>query len=84
MAKVQFRVIRRHEGPDRVYEEGDIREGTEAELGHLVPNVLERVVPKGEEQTDTKPAAKAEPAASNKAEAAPANKSEPTGKRTTR
>lgn len=58
----RYRVLRIHEG-DRLYQEGDIREGAEHELKHLVPHVLEPI----EE--------KAESAQLNKAEvAAPANK----------
>lgn len=57
-----YRVLRRHEG-DRMYEEGDTRELSEAEAAHLIPNVLEPV---------------AEKAAAKKAEAAaPLNKAEP-------
>jgi len=66
----RYRVLRRHLG-DRYYEPGEFREGTEKELGHLVPRVLKE-----------EPAAKAEPAApQNKAEgAAPANKAARKGK----
>lgn len=61
-----WKVIREHQG-DRFYEEGDVRQGTEEELGHLTPNVLIKLGP----------AAKAEPAPLNKAEsAAPANKAD--------
>lgn len=67
--KMKYRVLRRHEG-DRVYDEGDTREGTEAELGHLVPKVLEPIG-----------AAKAEPAPRNKAESAPTNKAEQSPRR---
>jgi hypothetical protein len=60
----RFRVLRNHEG-DRTYREGETREGTIAELGHLVPRVLEEIGP----------AVKAEAAPLNKAEgASPANK----------
>lgn len=59
---LKWKVLRRHEG-DRMYEEGEIREGTQADLGHLAPKVLELVVE-----------VKAEPAPLNKAEPAPANK----------
>jgi hypothetical protein len=76
--KVKFKVLRRHEG-DRVYEEGDTREGTEAELGHLVPKVLERMDASGADSPEPAPAdggAKAETVSGNKMEAAPANKAE--------
>ena len=63
-----YKVLRRHEG-DRVYEEGETRDGTESDLGHLVPNVLRKVGPAKAE--------KAEPAPLNKAERAPANKADP-------
>lgn len=64
MAEVlKWKVLRRHEG-DRMYEEGETREGTKSDLGHLSPNTLELL----------SPAAKAEPAPLNKAEPAPANK----------
>jgi hypothetical protein len=62
--KKRFLVLRNHEG-DRTYREGETREGSLAELGHLVPRVLQEIGP----------AAKAEPAPLNKAEgASPANK----------
>ncbi|CDX49216.1 conserved hypothetical protein [Mesorhizobium plurifarium] len=64
--KLQWKVLRGHEG-DRIYKEGDIREGTRAELGHLEGKTLELIAPAKAE--------KAEPAPKNKAEgAAPANK----------
>jgi hypothetical protein len=60
-----WKVIREHQG-DRFYNEGETRQGTEAELGHLVPRVLVKLGPAGE---------KAEASPLNKAEsAAPANK----------
>lgn len=62
----RFKVLRPHEG-DRSYAEGDIREGTMADLGHLVPKVLEPL---------DAPAAKAEAAPQNKAEPPPQNKAE--------
>lgn len=63
---LKWKVLRRHEG-DRMYEEGDTREGTAAELGHLEGKVLELIGPIK--------AAKAEKAPLNKAEgAAPVNK----------
>lgn len=77
--KMKFKVLRRHDG-DRMYEEGDTREGTQAELGHLVPKVLELVGPadKTPEPELTKPTEpKSEPASENKSEPAPANKAEP-------
>lgn len=62
--KVIFTVVRRHDG-DRTYDVGETREGTMAELGHLVPKVL---VPASN-------GVKAERSPQNKAEgAAPANK----------
>jgi hypothetical protein len=65
--KIKYRVVRRHEG-DRLYEEGETREGTKAELGHLVPHVL----------VEDGVAAKAEEAPLNKSEGdSPANKAEP-------
>jgi hypothetical protein len=76
--KMKFRVIRRHDG-DRMYEEGETREGTQADLGHLVPNVLELIGPA--DQSAPEPVAseqKAEPEPQNKAEPAPTNKAEPT------
>lgn len=68
MAEIMnWKVLRRHDG-DRLYEEGDIRTGTKAELGHLAPKTLELLGP-----TITSGKAKAAPL--NKAEsAAPANK----------
>lgn len=60
MAK--FRVVRGHQG-DRYYNEGEEREGNEADFKHLIPHVLEPVSGK-----------KAEAAPKNKAEPAPANK----------
>ncbi|MBR1193231.1 hypothetical protein [Bradyrhizobium sp. AUGA SZCCT0160] len=76
--KMKFKVLRRHEG-DRMYEEGDTREGTQAELGHLVPKVLELLGPADRPLDPAKPAepVKAEPAPLNKSEPAPANKAEP-------
>jgi hypothetical protein len=68
MSEITYRVVRRHEG-DRMYEEGETRTGTKAELGHLVPNVLVEM------EAEAKPQTKAEPAPSNKAEPAPRNKS---------
>lgn len=86
--KLKYKVLRGHDG-DRFYNEGEERVGTKAELGHLVPNVLELIGPvafdgKGDHDGNgetggaaepiTTPA-KAEPAPLNKAEtAAPANK----------
>jgi len=72
MSEITYRVVRRHEG-DRMYEEGETRTGTKAELGHLVPNVLAEVVT--QKKPEAKPETKAEPAPSNKAERAPRNKS---------
>lgn len=60
----KYKVLRRHQG-DRFYERDEIREGTKADLGHLVPHVLEEIEEKAE---------KAEDAPQNKAEVAPANK----------
>jgi hypothetical protein len=58
--KVTFNVLRRHEG-DKLYEENDTREMTEADARQLVGlGVLERA--------DAKPKNKAEPAPSNKAD----------------
>ncbi|WP_247366882.1 hypothetical protein [Bradyrhizobium sp. 18] len=71
--KMKFKVLRRHDG-DRMYEEGETREGTQADLGHLVPNVLELIGPA--EPEPVAPEQKAEPAPQNKAEPAPANKAE--------
>jgi hypothetical protein len=63
--KATFTVVRRHLG-DRMYEVGETREGSKAELKHLIPHVLEEVA-----------GAKAERAPQNKAEpAAPQNKVE--------
>jgi hypothetical protein len=59
-----WKVVREHQG-DRFYREGETRQGTEAELGHLVPRTLQRLGA----------AEKSEPENLNKAEsAAPANK----------
>lgn len=59
-----WKVIREHQG-DRFYKEGETRQGTENELGHLSPRVL----------TKAGLAVKSEPEHLNKAElAAPANK----------
>lgn len=59
-----WKVIRQHQG-DRFYKEGEIRTGSEAELGHLSPRVLIK----------QSLATKAEAPPLNKAEfAAPANK----------
>jgi hypothetical protein len=55
-----------HEG-DRNYKEGEVREGTRAELGHLEGKTLELI--------ETPKTEKAAPSPKNKAEgAAPANK----------
>lgn len=60
-----WKVIREHQG-DRFYKEGEIRRGSEAELGHLAPRTLAKLGHASE---------KAEPELLNKAEpAAPANK----------
>lgn len=60
--KLTFEVVRRHIG-DRDYDRGDTREGTMADLGHLVPHVLQPLDSKADASLD------------NKAEgAAPANK----------
>lgn len=73
--KNAYKVLRRHEG-DRFYEEGDTREGTAAELGHLVPNVLELIGPVKAEKAEAKPKNKALPAApANKAVTTPGRKS---------
>jgi hypothetical protein len=68
MAEImKWKVLRRHDG-DRLYEEGEIRTGTKAELGHLAPKTIELLGPEP-------PKGKAESAPLNKAEsAAPANK----------
>lgn len=64
-SRLNWKVLRIHEG-DRIYHEGEIRQGSKAELGHLSPLTLELM--------ETKPE-KAEGAPLNKAEgAAPANK----------
>lgn len=66
--KLEWDVVREHEG-DRFYKTGDVRIGTEAELGHLSPKCLKlRTVPA---------AAKAEPQILNKAEVVKANKAAP-------
>lgn len=62
----RWKVLRRHDG-DRMYEEGEIRTGTKAELGHLSPRTLELIGP-------AELAAKAERAVLNKAERPTANK----------
>lgn len=80
----QFKVVRQHQG-DRFYNEGETREGTDAEFAHLVPHVLEPMEPaafggKGDHDGDGKtggakaPTEKAEETPLNKAEPAPANK----------
>lgn len=68
-----WKVVREHEG-DRKYVEGETREGSESDLGHLVPKVLELIGPKPADSEQE--AAKSETASEkNKAEgAAPANK----------
>ena len=63
---LQWKVLRRHEG-DRLYEEGETREGTKAELGHLEGKVLERIQPAKPEKSEAVPMNKAEGAS-------PANK----------
>ncbi|MBB1247451.1 hypothetical protein [Rhizobium sp. G21] len=63
----EWKVLRRHEG-DRLYEEGEVRKGTEQELGHLSPRTLELF--------DKSTRRKAEAPLLNKAEGAPANKAE--------
>ena len=61
---MKYRVLRPHDG-DKFYKVGDVREGAENDLKHLVPLTLEPI------------REKAEPALSNKAEkAAPKNKGE--------
>lgn len=70
--KMKFKVVRRHEG-DRMYEEGDTREGMLIDLGHLVPKVLEPVGPADAEKAEPAPVNKSEPAPANKAEQASAN-----------
>ncbi|MBW9062382.1 hypothetical protein JNB71_03525 [Rhizobium herbae] len=62
---LRWKVLRRHDG-DRMYEEGEIRTGTKAELGHLSPRTLELI--------PAELAAKAERAVLNKAERPTANK----------
>lgn len=69
---MKYRVLRPHEG-DRMYQKGDVREGNEAELRHLVPTTLEPM----EGDKAKKPAAeKAEGDFLNKAEGPMANKAE--------
>jgi hypothetical protein len=64
---LKWKVLRQHEG-DRMYQEGETRLGTKAELGHLSPKTLELIGPSID-------SAKSEPAPLNKAEgASPANK----------
>jgi len=61
---MKYRVLRPHDG-DKFYAIGDIREGNETELKHLVPLTLE---PLKEGKAESAPANKAE-------KAAPKNKS---------
>ncbi|RYC10067.1 hypothetical protein [Ciceribacter ferrooxidans] len=62
---LNWKVLRMHEG-DRIYHEGEVRQGSMEELGHLSPLTLQLIEPE---------ARKAEGAPLNKAEgAAPANK----------
>lgn len=72
---MKFKVLRRHDG-DRMYEEGDTREGTIADLGHLIPKVLEVIGTADKPNPPEAEAAKAEPEPANKSEPAPANKAE--------
>ncbi len=66
MTEITYRVVRRHEG-DRMYEEGETRKGTKAELGHLVPNVLAPIEDEPKEKAETAaPANKAEKPVRNK------------------
>jgi hypothetical protein len=70
----RYRVVRKHYG-DKAYAVGDIRDAAEADVKHLVPNVLELVGPVPDENEAPAEKAKAEDTPLNKAEpAAPANK----------
>lgn len=80
--KLRWKVLRRHDG-DRLYEEGEVREGTKAELGHLAPSTLELIGPAAkpvpaavEAKAEPEPTNKSEPAPANKAEAVPSNKTD--------
>lgn len=64
-AKQRFKVLRRHEG-DRMYEEGEVREGALSDLKHLIPNVLQPIDEGA--KAEERPANKAEPAPDNKAD----------------
>jgi hypothetical protein len=66
--ELEWDVIREHEG-DRFYKTGDVRIGTEAELGHLSPKCLQ---PRA-----AAAAGKKEPALLNKAEVVKTNKAAP-------
>lgn len=74
--KMRWKVLRRHDG-DRLYEEGEVREGTKAELGHLAPSTLELIGSADKPKPAAEVAVKAEIEPANKSEPAPANKSEP-------
>jgi len=62
--KQEWKVLRRHEG-DRMYEEGEIRVGTKAELGHLAPKTLEPLA--------SRPTEKAEPGSPDNKAVAPSD-----------
>jgi hypothetical protein len=69
MAEImKWKVLRQHEG-DRMYQEGETREGTKADLGHLSPKTLELIGPASQaEKAETVPSNKAEGASeANKA-----------------
>lgn len=59
----KYRVLRPHDG-DKFYNVGDIREGNENDLKHLVPLTLEPIKTKAE---DAAPKNKSEKALKNKA-----------------
>lgn len=61
----RYRVLRAHEG-DRMYREGEIREGEKADLKHLVPKVLEEIGPATSEKMASDHTNKAAPEPLNK------------------
>lgn len=84
---MNYRVLRPHDG-DRFYNEGETRTAKDADVKHLIPNVLEEIGPadfggKGDHDDNGKtggaaPAVETAPApTAQKSEDAPLNKAEP-------
>lgn len=63
--KKLYRVVRRHDG-DKPYQVGDVREGYEHELRHLIPSCLQEIKAEAEKAAPAH-ANKQAPAVKNKA-----------------